>query len=192
MEQAQTLLGLHRIDLPAGSQVSGLDLTINFYSPRPGIASPGFNTLTRSTNGSWVSQGRLGRDPAFQWTGNSEETIIIEGRLYPHLFGGLKTLDRLRQATKGQRFILTRFWVEAEYSQDGTPTGAYQYNSGVIPGPWGVRNVKQGELKIGAAGLPDVVEFHIELVMLGEDPGDGAANEFFFGAREGYKKQTES
>lgn len=181
MNEAQTLMGLHWVDAADGDD--SLVASILFFSPRPDVASPGFNSLTRDTNASWVAQGRLGRDPAFQWTGSGEETITVEGRLYPHMFGGLKTMDRLREGTKGQRFILTKYTVEA--SNDAN-TDAYIYKQDVIPGPWGIRRVRQGDVRIGSHGVPLVVEFSVELVMIGADPGDGTGNDFFFGARAGY------
>lgn len=177
MDNAQTLMGLHWVDAPDGA--APLTASILFYSPMPGVASPGFNTLTRDTNGTWVGQGRLSRKQAYQWTGGGEETIVIEGRLYPNLFGGLKTMDRLRLATEGQRFLVTRYYIEQE-------DGGYVYTQDVLPGPWGVRRVRDGAVRINSAGITQVLEFSCELVMIGADAGDGTSSDFLFANRAGF------
>lgn len=188
MDQAQTLLGLHREDLTSTQLDSSDTGAIFFYSPRPGIASPGFQTLTRDSNYSWLGQGRLSREQAMQFTGSGEETIGLEGRLYPHMFGGLKTLDLLRKAAgEGARFLITRYYVQKDSGTqedlDGSSGASYEYNAKPV-GRFGIRRVRQGELRIGNTGMPDVLDFTLELVKLGDDSGDGTTNEFLWAARQ--------
>jgi phage protein U len=181
--QAQLLLGLLRDDIQGAAEVS--NTSIYFYTPRPGIASPGYNSLQRDANFTWLSQGRLSRDPAMQFTGAGEETVTIEGRLYPQYFGGFATMNKLRAAGQGgHRFMLTRYYTLADLDANGNEsTTSFKYATETI-GRYGVRRVREGQTRIGSHGLPDILEFTIELVKLGEDAGDGTTGEFLFASRE--------
>lgn len=138
-----------------------------FYSPRPNEATPSFDTISRDSNFNWIGQGRLSTKQAMQFTGSGEDGITIEGRLYPHLFGGLKTLDNLRLAGQaGKPLMLSRFYVLRD---------PVQY-VGEIIGRYGIRRVRKNEKHINGVGLSNCAEFTLELVEFGED----AAAEFLF------------
>lgn len=146
-----------------------------FYSPVAGQASPGFDTLDRDTNFTWAAQQRLSRSPARQFTGVGDETISIEGTLYPHLFGGLKTLDNLRaDGAKGQPMALVRFITIAPDLALGQP----KQFSGQLIGEFVLTRVRQSDSVIGKEGLPLKVKFILELMNYGGDSSD--AREFLF------------
>jgi phage protein U len=152
---ASVLLGL-------GSQAptddpSGLIL---FYVPMPGEDTPNFETLQRDTQFTWVSNDRLSRDPAMQFTGPGEENISIDGRMYPHHFGGLSTIQRLRDAGRaGKPYILVRFYPLTN------PTG---YGSEVI-GNFVIKRVRTVESKIGSLGIAHKIDFTLEICRYGDD-----------------------
>ncbi|TXM68302.1 phage tail protein [Methylobacterium sp. WL120] len=138
-----------------------------FFSPRPGEASPGFQTIERDMSFTWASQPRLSRSPAMQFTGPGADTIQVEGKLFPHLFGGLKTLDALRETGEaGKQLMLARYYVLSN------PT---QYVGERI-GKFVMTRLRRRELKIGGDGLPMYMEFSLELQKYGDDP----AEEFSF------------
>jgi phage protein U len=138
-----------------------------FFSPRLGEASPGFQTIERDSNFTWASQPRLSRAPAMQFTGPGQDIVQIEGKLFPGMFGGLKTLEALRETgVAGKKLMLVRYYVLSE------PT---QY-VGERVGEFVMTRLRRRELKIGGDGLPVYMEFSLELQAYGEDP----AEEFTF------------
>jgi len=132
-----------------------------FYSPRKYEASPGFDSITTDSQFSWVSQGRLNADPAMQFTGNGPETITIEGRLYPHMFGGIKTLDALRGLGRaGKPLQLSRFYVLKD---------PVQYVAELFPQKVSIIRLQKKEGKIGGVGIANTIDFTLELQAYGDD-----------------------
>ncbi|WP_298952018.1 phage tail protein [uncultured Methylobacterium sp.] len=153
----QNLLSLSTMnteDKPTGKNIF-------FYTPRPGQASPGFNTMDRDVNFSWTSQPRLSTEPAMQFTGPGQDLVTVEGRLYPRLFGGLKTLDRLIETGKaGERLLLVRFYVLDNPKQYlGEKVGIYV-----------LTRLRRRDLKIGGDGIPVQLDFSLEMMKYGSDP----------------------
>ena len=107
----------------------------------PGPEGPGLDHVY-SLSLSWVSNDRLSRDPAMQFTGPGEEQIVLEGRMYPYHFGGLSTLQRLRDAgRRGKPHMLVRF-----YPLTG-PSGYGAENLGTFA----IKRVRQVERFIGGS-----------------------------------------
>lgn len=147
---------------------------IYFYSPYPGEYTPGFDTVGRDASFTWTNQARLGRYPAMQFTGPGEDIISIQGRLYPAIFGGLASaglsladgtaasgqMETLRAAgVGGKPMPLFRYGVD-----DGSST-----YSGQFIGNYVIRRVKTDNQKFGSDGVPNRVEFTVELVLYGDD-----------------------
>lgn len=154
---AQSLLSLSTIN--AQDQETGKK--IFFYTPRPGVASPGFNTLERDTNFSWTSQPRLSAEPAMQFTGPGQDLIQIEGRLFPRLFGGLKTLDALREVgNAGLRVMFARYYIL---------DNPQQY-VGEMVGKYVLTRLRRRDMKIGGDGIPIHLDFSLEMSRYGNDP----------------------
>lgn len=66
-----------------------------------------YQTRNRSTHYRWSTQDRISTDPALQFIGPGEDTLKLNGVIYPHYRGGLKQMDSLRQeAGKGRPFLL--------------------------------------------------------------------------------------
>lgn len=132
-----------------------------FYVPKPGTNSPGFESVQRDSNFTWISQGRLSRDPAMQFTGPGEDHIIIEGRLFPHIFGGLDTLEGLRQSGRaGKPLLLVRFYDLEDDEISADPIGKFV-----------IKRVKRSESKIGSSHIGNQIDFVLELTEFGDDPG---------------------
>lgn len=131
-----------------------------FYVPAPGLDTPGFETLSRDSSFSVPSQARLSRDPAMQFTGPGEEVVTIEGRLFPHHFGGLATLEALRLSGRaGKPLDLIRF-QPLEQTFQGDVLGKYL-----------IRRLRQQHQKIGVTGFAHKIDFTLELVAYGDDAG---------------------
>jgi uncharacterized protein len=136
------------------------DGIILFYVPLPNNDTPGFESLQRDAQYTWVSNDRLSRDPAMQFVGPGEENIVVEGRMFPYHFGGLSTIDRLRAAGRaGKPYILARFYPLKD------PAG---YSSEVI-GNFVIKRVRTVESKIGTIGIAHKIDFTLELARYGDD-----------------------
>lgn len=66
-----------------------------------------YQDFKRSQTYRWQSQERLLRRPALQFLGLGEETIELNGLIYPHFRGGLTQVETMRvEANKGSRLVL--------------------------------------------------------------------------------------
>jgi phage protein U len=155
---ASVLLGL------GSMSPSDNDGVILFYVPLPNNDTPGFEQLQRDAQFTWVSNDRLSRDPAMQFTGPGEENIVVDGRMFPYHFGGLSTIQRLREVGRaGKPHILARFYPLTN------PSG---YASEVI-GNFVIKRVRTVESKIGAIGVAHKIDFTLELCRYGDDLATG-------------------
>ena len=110
-----------------------------------------YQQLQRSSAYRWPGQARLGRLPAQQYLGPGEETLSLEGALYPHFKGGLKQLeDMRREADKGQPLMLT----------DGR---------GHIWQHWVITQVDETHRVLFENGTPRKIAFRLHLARYGED-----------------------
>lgn len=135
---------------------------IYFYAPIPEVDTPNYEVMARDRNYTWIPSQRLSRSPAMQFTGPGEEVVTIEGRLFPHHFGGLSTITLLDEAGKsGKPFDLVRF-----YPIDDEDNRGY---GGNLIGQYVIRRLRNIDQKIGADGIPHRVDFSIELASYGED-----------------------
>ena len=136
-----------------------------FYTPAVGIESPGFETLQRDSSYTWIPQGRLNAPIAMQYTGPGQDLIVIEGRLFPHFFGGLQTLSDLRNAgVAGKPLTLTRF-----YPLKDDITGKEDGIVSQVLGDYVIQRVRSGEKNISAANIASHVNFALELCSYGND-----------------------
>jgi len=104
-----------------------------------------FETLKRSTEQRWEAKNRVGRGPAYQWTGPGEDTITVEGTLAPELTGGPVNLDKLRDmSAKGKAWILTA-------------------GTGEVLGQWFIRKVEETRTRMLANGTPRKIAFTLTL-----------------------------
>lgn len=71
------------------------------------IKSAPYEELRRRTEYRWASVPRIGARPAHQFLGQGEDTITLNGTLYPELTGGPVQLNKLRQmADQGATWIM--------------------------------------------------------------------------------------
>ncbi len=104
-----------------------------------------FETLKRSTAQRWEGKNRVGRPPAYQWSGQGEDTITVDGTLAPGLTGGPANLDKLREmAASGKVWILTA-------------------GTGEVLDKWFITNVEETRTRMLADGAPRKVAFSLTL-----------------------------
>jgi phage protein U len=131
-----------------------------FYMPYPDQDTPSFDTIAFDSNFTWIAQNRLSREPAMQFSGPGEESINISGRLFPNHFGGIPTLNAMRDSGRaGKLMQLIRFYPLLD------PAGM----GGSVIGLFGIRRIKVDERKIGSNGVAHQLDFSMELIAYGED-----------------------
>lgn len=137
-----------------------------FYVPMVEVETPGYETLQRDTSFTWIPQGRLNAPLAMQFTGPGQDTIVIEGRLFPEFFGGIRTLAALRAAgAQGKPLPLARY--HPVYDET---TGALQQGiESEVIGEFVIMRVRSQEKHIGSGGTPRMIEFALELQAFGAD-----------------------
>lgn len=152
-----------------------------FYVPLPEYDTPGYETLQRDSSYTWVPQGRLNAPVAMQFTGPGQDIIVIEGRLFPHHFGGISTLKALRDAgAAGKPLPLIRYYpVQDEgggiiqgFDANGTRVVQGTSDPGItseVLGDFAIVRVRTGEKNISSVGLANHIDFAIELAAYGND-----------------------
>ena len=109
------------------------------------------STSRRTAEYSWPGQGRFGRDPALQFTGNGADTIKLDGTIYPHYRGGLNQIAAMRElAGLGEPQLLI----------DGR---------GMVYGKWVIQRVEETGTVFLDNGTPRKISFRISLQRYGED-----------------------
>lgn len=58
----------------------------------------GYRGLGRDLSTRWADIPVVGGLSRLQWTGGDDDSVVIEGAIFPHEFGGLSTLDGVRGA----------------------------------------------------------------------------------------------
>ena len=143
-----------------------------FYVPLPDNDTPTFDVLDRDSTYTWIASQRLSRQPAMQFSGPGEENVSITGRLFPHHFGGLSTIDAMRESGSAVKILtLMRFHPLID------PAGM----AGIIVGRYGIKRVRTSDQKIGATGVAHKIDFTVELVKYGED--NARSQDLFFGGQ---------
>jgi hypothetical protein len=141
---------------------------IIFESPTLGGDSLGFETLQEEFTGGWVSQGRLSRDPAMQFTGPGAQTLTLAGRVYPKIFGGIKTLEAIKLAIRdGKPLSLIRYTNALTNTNGMVVTGTVSSNKYVI------MKLSRAEQKISPDGTGHRVDFQLDLQLYGDDLNTG-------------------
>lgn len=100
---------------------------------------------SRETGGDFAEKSVMGRRPPVEWVGEASESWSIQGRLYPHKFGGLSNLEGLHQQRRaGKPLPFMR--------GDGTPLG------------WVViEKISERSSYIDAHGLGRVIEITVSV-----------------------------
>lgn len=109
-----------------------------------------YQTLKRNNAYRWPVQARLQDRPTRQFVGQGEESIDLEGIVYPNLAGGLGQIERLREMAKlGEPMILA----------DGL---------GFVWGRYVVLSLQEGRTFLLSDGRPRKQTFTVQLSHYGE------------------------
>lgn len=119
------------------------------------VSNASYQSLKRQTEYKWQEVGRIGAEPALQFTGKGLETIELEGVIYPQFKGGLRQVTLMR--------------AEAGL---GTPLMLISGN-GFAFGKWCIASVSENQSVFLKDGSPRKIEFTMTLKKYGEDKERG-------------------
>ncbi|NVK42099.1 MAG: phage tail protein [Oceanospirillaceae bacterium] len=111
-------------------------------------------SITRTNNYEWAKQPRLGRESASQFTGIGDDTIELEGVIYPHYKGGTEQITLMRLM-----------------AQEGKPL-MFVSGNGFVYGEYCIVDIEEKGTYLAANGDPRKVEFTLTLERYGSDDDD--------------------
>ena len=115
------------------------------------IGTAAYQRLVRYSSERWANVPRIGRAPAMQHLGAGEDTVTLDGVIYPAYRGGLGQLDRMRAtAERGEPLELV--------------SGAGFVFDRVV-----ILSVEEAQSNFLSVGAPLKQEFRISLARYGED-----------------------
>ena len=115
------------------------------------INTAAHQSLRRQSSYRWQSAQRLDKRPALQFTGHGDETIILEGVIYPYFNGGLGQVKAMRaEAGQGQPLQM----IDGE---------------GHLLGLWCITEISQTNEELNAAGRARKITFSLNLKRYGDD-----------------------
>lgn len=120
-----------------------------------GVSTAAYSSMRRSTRWRWSAQARTGRSPAVQFVGRGEDSITLEGVIYPQFKGGLNQLPRMRaEADKGRPFLMADSLGRVDY------------------GYWCITQIDDAQEYLYKDGTPRKTTFQLSLTAYGEDRYD--------------------
>jgi len=115
------------------------------------LPTAAYDSLARTHRWRWGKQERIGRPPAFQFLGRGEETIQLQGRIYPYFKGGLGQIRAMRaEADKAVPLMLV----------DGL---------GAIWGKYVISELEETQRYFDKQGIPRRQDFSLKLLNYGDD-----------------------
>ncbi|MDH5179764.1 MAG: phage tail protein [Gammaproteobacteria bacterium] len=115
------------------------------------VDTAAYNTLSRSCSYRWSAQTRLGRSPTMQFSGPGEETVELEGSIFPEISGDENQIQTMREmAGLGEPLFLV----------DG---------QGRFYGRWVITSVSETLSIIQNNGAARQIQFRMSLTRYGED-----------------------
>lgn len=109
------------------------------------IAAAAYQELRRTSEWRWPSQDRFGQRPVLQFTGPGEDSISLQGVIFPEWNGGTGQLDAMRgMADQGEALPLV----------DG---------NGSSMGQWVIASIEEGQTVFAGNGVPRRQEFTMQL-----------------------------
>jgi len=110
------------------------------------VSTAAFQTLQRTTEYRWAKLDTVGSRPKYQPIGIGEETITLDGIIYPHYAGGIAQLDAMRAEASTMQPLSLR--------------------SNKKLGQWAIKKITENQAQM-LGDIPIKQEFSIELIFIG-------------------------
>ncbi len=115
------------------------------------IETAAYQTLRRTTQYRWPQHNRFGQRPSRQWAGMGDDTVSLEGLIYPGCQGGPSQMDAMRaEAERGEPLVL----------MDGR---------GYDRGLWVILSIRDGREQFFGDGRARKINFTLELGHYGNE-----------------------
>lgn len=115
------------------------------------INAAAYQSFRRSTQYRWPLLNRFGQRPARQFVGLGDETINLQGVIYPAFRGGPSAVERMRdQAAKGKALAMVS-------------------SQGAVLGRWVILSAEETRTVFFPNGTPRKIEFTLSLAHYGTD-----------------------
>ncbi|WP_430735371.1 phage tail protein [Halodesulfovibrio aestuarii] len=115
-----------------------------------------YQSMSRTSKYNWAEQARIGRTPSLQYTGTGADTLSLPGIIFPTFKGKLRQLEAMRaEAEKGTPLLLIDLY------------GLNKVNRNVL-GYWCITSVKEKTSDYLAGGIPQKIEFTLDLKYFGD------------------------
>lgn len=109
-----------------------------------------YQSISRSSSYKWEEQGKVGSNQSLQFVGVDADSMTLQGVIYPTFRGGLGQVSEMRAlAGRGKPLELI----------DGY---------GDLKGFWCIKSITEKMSDFLQAGLPQKIEFTLELKYFGE------------------------
>lgn len=119
------------------------------------LNSATYQKLQRRTEYQWAAQDRLRQGsnpftggPALQYISPGNDTIGLDGVIYPEQLGSQNAMDLMRAAAGAGRPL---------------PLIQYMKMRGLLLGLWVIEGIDETQDTFGPGGLPRKIEFHLSL-----------------------------
>lgn len=109
------------------------------------VDTAAYQELTRASEYRWASQDRIGQIPALQPVGPGDDTINLNGTVYPGHRGGTGQLDEMRSTAAAMKPLIL---------VDGR---------GFVHGRWVIERVEEGQSVFAHQGVPRKQTFRLQL-----------------------------
>ncbi len=120
------------------------------------IDTAAYQKLQRTVEYRWPAQARVGRRPARQFVGIGDDSISLDGVIYPNYRGGLGQVEKMRTlAGKGEPLSMV--------------SGPDETGSGRAMGKWCITRIAETQSVHFSDGSPRKQEFRLQLSHYGED-----------------------
>ena len=114
------------------------------------INTAAYRKAKRNSKYNWPEQARIGSNPVLQFSGTGADTMSLPGIIYPTFRGGLTQVDTMRAlAGRAKPLLLV----------DGL---------GSVHGYWCITGIKEKTSDFLPAGIPQKIEFTLDLTYFGE------------------------
>ncbi|WP_353621763.1 phage tail protein [Grimontia kaedaensis] len=109
------------------------------------VDTAAYEMASRDTGYRWKKHERLGVLPSLQFVGPGDDTLTLEGVLYPHYRGGLGQLTAMRrEADKGEPLMLVE-------------------GSGYVLGRWVIERISETQRTFARDGTASKIRFVLSL-----------------------------
>lgn len=115
------------------------------------LGTAAYQALDRSAAWRWQAVDRINARPMQQFIGRGDETVTMDGTIYPHFRGGLGQVAAMEaEADKGKPLLMV----------DGT---------GKVWGQYVITRIREGQTVFFSNGMPRRIDFTIELSYFGSE-----------------------